>query len=107
MRNKSSAAFKSPPVSVSAFLHSIMPKPVNSRNSFTMPAVISAISNSLNSQTGELAVFHKPAENSTRKQSLGDFSRKNTTNRAGLLYIRKASKQAHSRAMRLFIRHSG
>ena len=44
MRSKSSAAFMSPPDSVNAFLHSIMPSPVRSRSSFTMPAVMSAIS---------------------------------------------------------------
>ena len=32
---------------VSAFLHSIMPRPVASRNSFTIPAVISAMTHSL------------------------------------------------------------
>src|SRR6185437_7418577 len=44
MRKSSSAFFMSPPASSSAFLHSIMPSPVSSRSSFTMPAVISAIS---------------------------------------------------------------
>ena len=43
IRNKSSAVFRSPPVSINAFLHSIMPSPVRSRNSFTMLAVISAM----------------------------------------------------------------
>ncbi len=43
----SSMAFSmSPPAAVSAFLHSIMPKPVRSRSSLTMAAVISAISKS-------------------------------------------------------------
>src|SRR5688572_31590090 len=43
MRSSSSAFFMSPPASSSAFLHSIMPSPVSSRSSLTMPAVISAI----------------------------------------------------------------
>ena len=43
MRSSSSAALKSPSVSTSAFLQSIMPRPVASRRSFTIPAVISAI----------------------------------------------------------------
>src|SRR6185436_515201 len=43
MRSSSSAFFMSPPASSSAFLHSIMPSPVSSRSSFTIPAVISAI----------------------------------------------------------------
>src|SRR5260221_8855924 len=43
MRSRSSAFFMSPPASSSAFLHSIMPSPVRSRNSLTIPAVMSAI----------------------------------------------------------------
>src|SRR5687768_18612401 len=43
IRRRSSAAFMSPLVSVKAFLHSIMPRPVISRNSFTICAVISAM----------------------------------------------------------------
>src|SRR6185369_17493638 len=43
MRSSSSAFFRSPPASVSAFLHSIIPSPVSSRSSFTRAAVISAI----------------------------------------------------------------
>lgn len=43
LRSASAAASMSPLVSVSAFLHSIMPAPVRSRSSFTREAVISAI----------------------------------------------------------------
>src|SRR5258708_13111532 len=43
MRSRSSAFFMSPPASSSALLHSIMPSPVRSRSSLTMPAVMSAI----------------------------------------------------------------
>src|ERR1700682_2550926 len=43
MRSSSSAFLMSPCASSNAFLHSIMPSPVRSRNSLTMPAVISAI----------------------------------------------------------------
>ena len=39
-RSQSTAASMSPPVSVSAFLQSIMPTPVFSRSSFTIPAEI-------------------------------------------------------------------
>ena len=47
MRSKSSAAAVSPEVSVNAFLHSIMPRPVRSRRSLTIVAVISAMFRSL------------------------------------------------------------
>ena len=40
MRSQSMAASMSPPVSVSAFLASIMPAPETSRSSFTIVAVI-------------------------------------------------------------------
>src|SRR5574341_495461 len=43
MRSSSSAFFRSPCVSTSAFLHSIIPSPVSSRSSFTRLALISAI----------------------------------------------------------------
>src|ERR1700752_2664049 len=43
MRSSSSAFLRSPPVSDSAFLHSIMGRPVSSRSSLTLPALISAI----------------------------------------------------------------
>src|SRR5687767_2747212 len=43
MRNSSSALPMSPPASVSAFLHSIMPSPVRWRSSITMLAEMSAI----------------------------------------------------------------
>src|SRR3546814_20592302 len=43
LRSQSTAASKSPPVSTSAFLQSIMPAPVFSRSSLTKPAVISAM----------------------------------------------------------------
>src|SRR5712692_748607 len=46
MRSSSSAFLRSPSHSVNAFLHSIIGKPVSSRSSFTMPALISAISQS-------------------------------------------------------------
>ncbi len=42
-RRISSAFARSPPASVSAFLHSIIGASVFSRSSFTIPAVISAI----------------------------------------------------------------
>src|ERR1700682_1893821 len=45
MRSSSSAFLSSPPASSSALLHSIMPSPVSSRSSLTMPAVICAITN--------------------------------------------------------------
>src|ERR1043165_1427021 len=45
--SQSIAASMSPPVSPSAFLQSIMPAPVRSRNSFTFAAVISAMSHIL------------------------------------------------------------
>ncbi len=47
MRSSSSAFCMSPPASSSAFLHSIMPSPVRSRSSLTIPAVISAIASFL------------------------------------------------------------
>src|SRR6202030_1604489 len=47
MRSSSSALPKSPSVSVSAFLHSIIPSPVRPRSSITMLAVTSAITCSL------------------------------------------------------------
>ena len=40
LRISSTAASRSPLVSVSAFLHSIIPEPVRSRSSLTIPAVI-------------------------------------------------------------------
>src|SRR4051812_5616719 len=43
MRSSSSAFFRSPSHSANAFLHSIIPRPVSSRSSFTSPALISAI----------------------------------------------------------------
>src|SRR6266404_887751 len=43
MRSSSSAFLRSPPVSDSAFLHSIMGRPVSSRSSLTLPALISVI----------------------------------------------------------------
>src|SRR4051812_29978709 len=43
MRSSSSAFFRSPPDSERAFLHSIIPRPVSSRSSFTSPALISAM----------------------------------------------------------------
>src|SRR4051812_35203655 len=43
MRSSSSAFFRSPAHSASAFLHSIIPRPVSSRSSFTSPAPISAM----------------------------------------------------------------
>src|SRR3954464_5737287 len=43
MRSSSSAFFRSPSHSAKAFLHSIIPRPVSSRSSFTSPALISAI----------------------------------------------------------------
>ena len=46
-RRISSALLISPAASVSAFLHSIIGASVFSRSSFTMPAVISAITNSI------------------------------------------------------------
>ncbi len=47
LRNQSTAASTSPPVSVSAFLQSIMPAPVFPRSSLTNAAVMSAISRSV------------------------------------------------------------
>jgi hypothetical protein len=47
VRSQSIAASMSPPVSPSAFLQSIMPAPVRSRSSFTVAAVISAMSHIL------------------------------------------------------------
>ena len=47
LRSHSSAFSKSPPVSASAFLQSIMPAPVFSRRSLTIAAVISAMSFSM------------------------------------------------------------
>src|SRR5437588_10175897 len=47
MRSNSSAFLRSPPASASAFLHSIMPRPVISRSSLTMPALISVMPCSL------------------------------------------------------------
>ncbi len=43
MRSSSSAFARSPSASVSAFLHSIMPRPVRWRSSITVLAEISAI----------------------------------------------------------------
>src|SRR5438552_122629 len=43
MRSSSSAFLRSPPASARAFLHSIMPRPVISRSSLTMPALISVM----------------------------------------------------------------
>src|SRR6266446_6375879 len=43
MRSSSSAFLRSPPVSDSAFLHSIMGRPVSSRSSLTLPALICVI----------------------------------------------------------------
>src|SRR5688572_8221348 len=60
MRSSSSAFLRSPPASASAFLHSIIPRPVSSRSSFTSPALISAmLANSLHTveKKGHTAPF--------------------------------------------------
>ena len=83
MRSKSSAFFMSPSDSAKAFLHSIMPSPVCSRNSFTILAVMSAMSKLLNTNSigtnekGAAAPFlftrpaRSPLRQSLRRRFLG------------------------------------
>ena len=90
MRSCSSAAFRSPFDSTSAFLHSIMPRPVISRSSLTILAVISDIFYSVIKHLNKKQICPRKTRKSRKNHTIQFFQTLTTSFKHRLVQLNNA-----------------